>query len=221
MEWQGESYFPVLLRLRGRRCVVVGPWAAAWERAQALRACGAEVCIVVPDGEVGQGPEGADIGIEVRRRPFQADDLADAWMVVSVVPDPVWNAELYRMAEERRVLCYVVDDPEHSHYIRPAVWAAGPVVIAVSTGGTSPRLAQVLRDRCAGVVTEGDVRLAVLLGALRPRLRQVLLDLEARRAFVDRLMASEVMARLQEGDVEAARQMAEALLETFVGGASP
>ena len=65
------------------------------------------------------------------------------------------------------------------------------------------------------------MRLAVLLGALRPRLRQVLLDLEARRAFVDRLMASEVMARLQEGDVEAARQMAEALLETFVGGASP
>ncbi|GBC85032.1 Siroheme synthase [bacterium HR11] len=219
MTWQGESYFPVLLRLQGRRCVVVGPLAAAWERAQALRACGAEVRIVTLDAS--EVPESTDAGIEVCRRPFQMDDLIGVWIVVSVVPDPAWNAELYRAAEARGILCYVVDDPEHSHFIRPAVWTAGPVVVAVSTGGTSPRLAQVLRDRCAGVVTEADVRLAVLLGELRPRLRQALPDLEARRAFVDRLMASGVMERLREGAVEQARRMAEALLETLAGGASP
>lgn len=219
MTWQGESYFPVLLRLQGRRCVVVGPLAAAWDRAQALRACGAEVRVVTLDASEVQ--ESTDAGIEVCRRPFRVDDLADAWMVVSVVSDPAWNAELYQAAEVRGVLCYVVDDPEHSHFIRPAVWTAGPVVVAVSTGGTSPRLAQVLRDRCAGVVTEADVHLAVLLGELRPRLRQALPDPTARRAFVDRLMASEVMTYLQQGAVEQARQRAEALLEAFADGASP
>ncbi len=177
--------------------------------------------IVASDVEAGNFPEATDASIEVCRRPFRSDDLAGAWMVVSVVPDPAFNAELYRAAETRGVLCYVVDDPEHSHFIRPAVWTAGPVVVAVSTGGTSPRLAQVLRDRCAGVVTEADVRLAVLLGELRPRLRQALPDPATRRAFVDRLMASEVLTFLRQGKVEAARQMAEALLEAFADGVSP
>jgi len=221
MTWQGESYFPVLLRLRGRRCVVVGSLTAAWERAQVLRACGAEVCIVTPEGAADEALGATDAGIEVHRRPFRADDLVGAWMVVSVVSDPAWNAELYRAADAQGVLCYVVDDPEHSHFIRPAVWQAGPVVVAVATGGASPRLAQVLRDRCASVVTEADVRLAVLLGELRPRLRQALPDPMARRAFVDRLMDSEVMTYLRQGAVEQARQAAEALLAAFADGAAP
>ncbi|MCS7311719.1 MAG: bifunctional precorrin-2 dehydrogenase/sirohydrochlorin ferrochelatase [Acidobacteria bacterium] len=221
MTSRGESYFPVLLRLQGRRCVVVGPLAAAWERAQALRACGAEVCIVSPEGEAAEVPGPTDAGIEVHRRPFRVEDLKGAWMVVSVVSDPTWNAGLYQAAEAQGTLCYVVDDPEHSHFIRPAVWMAGPVVVAVSTGGMNPRLAQVLRDRCASVITEADVHLAVLLGDLRPRLRQALPDSAARRAFVDRLMDSEVMIYLRQGAFEQARQAAEALLTAFADGAAP
>jgi len=189
------KYFPVLLRLEGWECAVLGTAEAARPYRAVLEGHGARVRVVVP--------------------PVRRGDLVGVRLVVAVGGDRAFHARLYRWARRRGVLCYAVDDPEHSDFIRPAVGERGPVVVAVSTGGASPRMAQVLRDRCLGVVTEADVRLAVLLGALRPRLRQVLPDPAARGAFVDRLMASGVMARLQEGDVETARQMAEALLEAF------
>jgi precorrin-2 dehydrogenase/sirohydrochlorin ferrochelatase len=64
----------------------------------------------------------------------------------------------------------------------------GPVVIAVSTGGASPALAQVLRDRFASQVGEEHEALAYELRSRRPWAKQNLATYEERRDYFQDLV---------------------------------
>ena len=58
---------------------------------------------------------------------------------------PEVNHLVYRLAEERSILCNAVDDPDYCHFYYGAVVRRGPLQIAISTDGLSPALAQRLR----------------------------------------------------------------------------
>ena len=54
-------------------------------------------------------------------------------------------------------MVYAVDNPALSDFILPAVAQVGDVKVAVSTGGKSPAMARVLRERIEKLVTPEDL----------------------------------------------------------------
>ena len=173
------------LDLEGRRCLVVGGGSVALEKVRGLVACGARVTVVAPEVE----PELFELPVQVHRRGYLRVDLAGRFLVVVATSDEALNARIAAHAEEENLLCNVVDTPDLCTFILPAVHRQGPIAVAVSTGGTSPALAQRIRDEVARIVGPEYADLAHQLERLRPWAKRNLPTYEDRREYFQRLVA--------------------------------
>ena len=122
-------FFPVGLNLRGRKCVVIGGPndPEAIEKAAALHEVGANVVWL------------QDVAA------IRDDDLYDAFFVISTPQDAALSARLRALADEHRFLLCAIDQPTYGFVAMQAVVKAGPVRIAISTGGIAPRVGKALR----------------------------------------------------------------------------
>lgn len=157
-----------MLELRGRSCLVVGGGHVAREKVAGLVAQGASVRVVAPsivaelDALASRTPE-----LTLVRRPFEPGDLDGCWFVVAATDDPAVQQQVYDEATARRIFVNGADDPARCSAYLTAVHREGPVVVSVSTEGTSPALAAWLRDRLAGALPPGIAGVAEQLAAER------------------------------------------------------
>jgi uroporphyrin-III C-methyltransferase/precorrin-2 dehydrogenase/sirohydrochlorin ferrochelatase len=120
---------------------------------------------------------------EHRSDPFDEGCLTDAALAIGASGDESLDAALSAAARARSLPVNVVDRPTLSTFIMPAIVERSPVVIAISTGGTSPTLAQWIRERIERLLPRGVGALARLAGAMRPLVQRSLPDPARRRRF--------------------------------------
>ena len=153
-------HYIACLDLSGRRCLVVGAGPMADEKADALRACGADV---------------------VAAERYEPTLLDGVWLVV--VADPDEGERVFADTNERGIFCNVADVPDLCSFILPAIHRRGPIAVAVSTGGASPALAQWLRDRFAAQIGFEHEQLADELRRVRPWVKRTFDTYEERRDY--------------------------------------
>jgi precorrin-2 dehydrogenase/sirohydrochlorin ferrochelatase len=139
------AFFPMLMSLVGRKCIVVGGGKVAAGKIGGLLDHGAEVIVVSPRAVKAISGHARSGALQWRRRAFHANDLDGAFLVVAATNSPAINEEVFRASTARGVLCNSVDDPEHCAFFYPSVVHRGQLQIAISTGGRSPALAARLR----------------------------------------------------------------------------
>ena len=86
------------------------------------------------------------------QRIYRNGDLHGAYLAIAATDDMTVNHAVWTEAQERNCLVNVVDDPEHSSFILPAIVQRGEMSIAISTGGGSPALARRLRERIEKII---------------------------------------------------------------------
>src|SRR5262245_45318247 len=118
-------WFPVALKLKGRRCLVVGTGDDADGRAQALAEHGAEL---------------------VRAPTFEPSLLECVWLAVLTTRDPELARTMDRECETRRIFFVAVDEPSVGSFAHLALARAGNVTAAIGTNGEAPALARRLRE---------------------------------------------------------------------------
>jgi precorrin-2 dehydrogenase / sirohydrochlorin ferrochelatase len=165
------SWYPVLLDLRGRECLVVGGGAIGARKAEALLTAGARVTLVskVVGEEVARLLAVREI--EIITRAYESTDLDNKWFVVTAIDEPEVTAQIKRDADDRRVWMNAADDPPNCSVILPAVHRDGEVIVTVSTAGASPATAAWLRDSFAEQFGDLPGRLAREVRDVRERVR--------------------------------------------------
>jgi uroporphyrin-III C-methyltransferase / precorrin-2 dehydrogenase / sirohydrochlorin ferrochelatase len=133
--------YPVFLKLRGRRVVIVGGGTVAAAKLEGLLAVGANVTVVAPEIR----PEFHRDGVTRVHRAFEDSDLDGAWYVVAAAPPDV-NRQVGEAAERLRVFVNAVDDPAHATAYLGGVVRRDGVTVAISTEGRAPALAGLLRE---------------------------------------------------------------------------
>jgi siroheme synthase-like protein len=134
-----------MLKLEGRKCVMVGAGRVASAKVMGLLKHRAHVIVVSPQAVNRIRVLARAHRLVWRRRAFSARDLAGACLVVAATDSSRVNKSVFRACRARGILCNVVDDPEHCDFFYPAVVGRGALQIAISTGGRSPALAAQLR----------------------------------------------------------------------------
>lgn len=150
--------------------IVIGGGKVAARKVEGLLAAEAQVKLIsptlTPDLQLL-----ADINkITFLPRPYQEGDLFGAFLVIAATDDAAVNQSVWREAQQRGCLINVVDDPQHSNFIMPAVVHRGEMSIAISTGGSSPALARRLRERIENLIEPEYGPLTEVLAELRPEL---------------------------------------------------
>ncbi|MBM3558312.1 MAG: bifunctional precorrin-2 dehydrogenase/sirohydrochlorin ferrochelatase, partial [Alphaproteobacteria bacterium] len=135
--------FPIFLDLSGRPALVVGGAAAALSKARLLAGAGTAVTVVAPAIEADLA---ALTGIVVIRRALEPGDVAGTTIVVGASGDEAIDRAVSDAARAVGISVNVVDRPDLSTFIVPAIVDRSPVVVAISTGGAAPVLARALRS---------------------------------------------------------------------------
>lgn len=142
-------WFPILLNLGGRKCLVIGGGPIGSRKAIGLRDAGAEVVLVATKLSAEALALRGLTGVTLIERPYQRSDLDGAWLVVTAVDNQETTAQVAIDAAAAHVFMNASDDPPFCTSILPAVHRDGEVIVAVSTGGASPAAASWIRDRIA------------------------------------------------------------------------
>jgi len=189
--------YPLFLDVSGRTVVIVGGGAVAARKAAGILAAGGKSVRAVAPKFVREFPQ----EVEKKVGNFEPADLDGAGLVFAATDSAAVNDAVVAEARKKSILVQRVDGEESddpADFISPAVLRCGPIVVAVSTGG-SPALAAGLRDALAGAVTDDWVNLAEALKQLRPKIKATGLPITRRREIFRALATPDAAAALAAG----------------------
>lgn len=162
------NYFPINLDIANRRCVVVGGGKVAERKVKSLLKCNGEVVVISPELTEKLAALHSRNSISWQNRNYIMGDLDGAFMVIAATDDEDTQAQVFTDAQEKNLLVNVADVPERCNFILPATVRRKNLAVSVSTGGKSPALARLLREKLEKHITPEYGVLADILGLLRP-----------------------------------------------------
>ena len=209
-------FLPVFLDVATGPVALVGTGPAAETKLRLLRAAGAHVHWYVRSGrsETGDAEAEPDGGADqgsldiVAADPTQAN-FSGFMAVVSVAGGPIDEVVAAR-AHAAKVPINVVDRPDLSSFLFPAIIDRGDVVVAIGTGGAAPVLTRRLRERIEALLPARIGDLASLMGRFREGFAQRRHPSRSLRGFWERVVdgpigAAALAGRLPEAEAALAR----------------
>jgi uroporphyrin-III C-methyltransferase/precorrin-2 dehydrogenase/sirohydrochlorin ferrochelatase len=184
---------------------VVGGGKVAARKIQLLQRAGAKVTVVSPrscDEVLAYADAGS---ISYVHRDFQDEDLDDMVLVIAATSNKSVNRRIAELADSQRIPVNVVDSPKLCSFIVPSMVDRSPVQVAVSTGGSSPVLARLLRARLEGFIPAAYGRLARLVDDYRQSVKARFSDPAQRRYFWENVLQGRVAELLFAGQEDKAR----------------
>lgn len=205
------SYYPIMLDIEGKRCVVIGGGQVALRKVETLLKHGAVVEVISPEMCPGLEQLASSGSVKVARRTYRAGDLQDAAVVISATDDSETNRSASQEALKSGTLVNVVDVPELSSFIVPSTLRRGDLTVAVSTNGRSPALARRIRAELEKDLGEEYSLLVSLADEVRSELKRDGISIPG-EAWQQALELESLLALLRAGRWdEAKKQLSDAL----------
>lgn len=213
------DYLPIFYRIKQRSCLVVGGGSIAARKVSLLRKAGADVTVVSPElcDELQQ--LASSNKIRYLNRGYVENDLDDCVLVIAATDQRDVNELITAHAMSRHIPVNVVDNTALCSFIMPSIIDRSPLQIAVSTGGSSPVLARLIRTRLEGLIPTAYGRLGALVESFRSKVKSAFPRVEQRRHFWETILEGTVAELVFSGHDDKARVMLEQAIEN--GSASP
>ncbi len=226
------DFLPIFLNIKGQRCLVVGGGDIAARKASLLLEADGAVTVVSPrlSGQMAQYvKEGR---VEYLESTFDTPHLEGMKVIIAATDDSSVNEQVSAAAQKRSIPVNVVDNPDLCSFIMPSIIDRSPVVIAVSTGGSSPVLARLIRTKLEGIIPAAYGRLAKLVEGFRDKVKTAFPNVESRRGFWEKILEGKVAELVFTGHEDEAKVLLDKAVdeqsekpempgEVFLVGAGP
>lgn len=196
---------PIFLNIKNKKCVVVGGGEVAFRKATLLLRAGADLHIVAPLVSDELRKLRLDRDCTITLKIFEEADLNDAVLIVAATDDLEINERVSVIASKLNIPVNVVDQPHLCSFIMPSIVDRSPIVVAISSGGTSPILTRKLKELNETMIPGRIDKLAELLGSFRGRVKTEIDDFSERIRFWENVLDSEIPELVYNGQDDEAR----------------
>ncbi|MDP2879662.1 MAG: siroheme synthase CysG [Sulfuricella sp.] len=205
------DFFPIFFDIKNKPCLVVGGGEVATRKAGMLMQSGGLITVVAPE-LTNTLKELADAGkITHVAEKFRPEHLGEAVLVIAATDDRTANEQVSVAAKKLRIPVNVADNPDLCSFIMPSVIDRSPLVIAISSGGTSPVLARVIRSKLETFIPAAYGRLAHFAASFRDQVKDRILPAR-RRIFWEKVLQGPVAEMVLSGQDQTARDALQKIL---------
>lgn len=147
-----STFMPITIRIDGRRILFVGGGATAMHKLQTVLGFTRELTLLAPelDSEV------AALGLRHIQKVYESSDLEGCLLVYACSGDAELDRRVLADAQERGILCNIVDNRNDSDFISPAVFLHDGMCVAVSSDGRQARRSVEWRNKIRGLFRKDD-----------------------------------------------------------------
>jgi len=207
------DHLPIFLNLKNARALVVGNGTIAARKADLLLRAGCSLTVIAPELSEELVALTDKYSFEHKTGDLRADDLTGCVVVFGCCQDDAVNQKLYDLATEAGILVNVSDNTEKCSFIMPAVVDRTPLLIAISSGGTSPLLIRSLKAHFETTIPAAYGRLAEFAGSYRERIKNLIPNLTRRRRFWESMISGPVAEHVFSSQEEQAGMLMDKLLD--------
>lgn len=200
------DYFPLFLKLKDQPCLVVGAGEIAARKIELLSRAGARITVVAEEVHEHVASMQAALNLVIRQKSFAADDLTGMRIAVSATNHRASNEAVAAAANQRNIPVNVVDNPDLCSFIFPAIVDRSPLIAAISSGGSSPVLARILRAKIESTIPTAYGRLAQFAEDFRLLVKQEIKQPSRRRIFWENMLHGRVAELVFSGRMQEAEQ---------------
>ena len=184
------AYFPFMIDISGRKCLVVGGGKVAFHKIKILLRFGVKIFAAAPlFSEEFQCLKKGDGQVTFLQREFADSDIDGMDFVVAATGEESVNLHISKLCRERGILINVVDNKEACSFLFPAMIEEKDLLVAVSSGGKSPASVSYLKKKIQEAIPDYYGEMTEKLGAFRG---EILRDVDAadkRRQIFYQLLA--------------------------------
>jgi precorrin-2 dehydrogenase/sirohydrochlorin ferrochelatase len=207
------------LRVDGRNILVIGGGVVGERKARRFIANSANVTVASKTYTAGLKKLSGQGRVRLVSFDAKTDEdisrlLHGTDIVIAATDDQTLNERIASQARKAGVWVGTVDNPLRSDLRFPAIADKGGIQIAVYTGGKSPAMAKILRQRIERIIKKEDILQVRLLSYARSLAKSRIKDRYRRRRVMYRIIRNKKIASLlRKGSFEKAKILARETVE--------
>jgi len=207
------EHLPVFLDINGKRALIVGNGVVAARKADLLLRAGSDLTIVAPElgEELSRLADSYDFKHQTEA--LTAENLTGCVVAFGCSEDKSVILNLRELAASAGVMVNVPDTTESCDFIMPAVVDRSPLLVAISSGGSSPLLVRMFKARFETTIPAAYGRLAEFAGTYRDKIKALIPNSTRRRRFWEAMVSGPVAEHLFSNQLEQAELLMESQLE--------
>ena len=216
-----NEFYPVMLRLKGRVCVIVGGGGVGARKATSLVEVGAVVHVISPTLHP-KLQNLTDTGvITAHLMPYTVGGLAGLhpMLVFATTDDAHVNQQVADEARELGAWVDLADSPTDSDFMSMSTFQRGSVTVAVSSGGVSSALAVHMRERLEDVIGSEYATLAEWMDGQKAHVREKIDSQAGRSRLWKSIVESSILDDLRRGNGASARALFDRLVAEAIENA--
>jgi len=192
-----NRYYPIMLDIKEKKCIVIGGGNIAYRKILSLLESGAKVTVLstLINEEVELLLKNKKIKFVQEKYDFKY--IKDCYLVFAATDDREVNELVYKQCSEKNILVNVVDKPEICNFIVPSKLQKGDLTIAISTNGKSPMLAKKIRQDLEKVYDYRYELFLDIMSEVRKEAFRILKDGKKRSEFYKAIVYSNFSDRLE------------------------
>tara|TARA_R110002050_G_scaffold16093_8_gene49295 strand:+ start:6317 stop:7741 length:1425 start_codon:yes stop_codon:yes gene_type:complete len=198
------DYLPLFFKLTDQNILLVGGGNVALRKARLLCRAGANVTVIAHHvcDELQQLLDTSS-GLSIIGE-YHADLLEEKILVIAATDNHTLNERVHFDAIDKNIPVNVVDSPKLCTFVFPAIVDRSPVVIGISSGGSAPVLARLLRARLETWIPKSYGKLATIANHFRDRVKAKFSTVNHRRVFWENVLQGQIAEKVFAGrDAEA------------------